>query len=426
MFSMMANIKAGAAQPTGERLVPVTLTSYTSFKLDGTPNPIDDKDDRTDNNRLQLARKGFNLFLVLIGALSDSKDKQAVKTQGEITEWRCWIGTVARQVFKNPAAHKIVSDAITEVPRETLEWCYKLSVETSKTILARGDVTTPLTMADIPKGHPLREISKQARFLHLPSRIVFDQFDFQHANTIGTHLVMAGYYSLIIFLMGRPPSTRYASISVNRPRNIQDVYHGRRTVAELSGSYRMNQNTIKLVSVAWDQNELIREAYLLQVLPTLHRAGDAAEGTMGIILHLMQYSQLSHVLAINEFLNHYPWVATMAGMHPYVITMTNGIAAWEKYNPTIRPFVKLLRRNLLGIMGSREVDPLARLAINILSRTQPSLTEHALHDCPPALIRAFNLREEAIRTSQASQLPPAVKTAAKIELDEDEIPQPED
>lgn len=394
----MAAISAEHVQSKPRAPQPLVEESYLFYRVHKAPLQSPGRVIEPDHTRLESARIGLFRLLVLIARATPPTTMGVAASMKEDRTWMTWIGTLAGLVLSSPASDTRLSSGFRELPMEissrladsVTEWeaCDEFRVE-----------GIPLPDGFHSAEHLLAELRVLADALNLPPLMDIGVPEAMAIIESGSVMQRAAYFALVVYLSGRPVTTRTEAISSSRPGNLQAKFNNNQVWVEIGGDLKMAPGSWAKIGRAWSIDPTFRAGFFTPLIGLTHGQSGVTGSIIGTMVSLLDMAQLSHVRVISDFLKAYPWVAEMEEFSSEIHTLRYDVDRWNAFPAHIRPYAKLIHQDQFKAFDSRSLERLTRLAVDVMSQSITSLAQYAVTGADQGLRELFD-RELTTRRGQ--------------------------
>jgi serine/threonine protein kinase len=381
--------------------------SYKFHVLRGVPSGLKGLESIGPDRREQVQTASLFRLCVLVGCTTEPYDSTSAVDYPLLAKWKTWVGTVGYMALENASSSPETQAGETDISVAT-----KTRIINWNLSLVNLDDWDPTQnngkTLETARQEVLMEAKTIGSLLDFPSFGTPTEEQWIALAQCGNAQERVSYYALIVYLCGRPPTTKTEAISKNRPRNLEDKFNNGIEWGTCSGPIKMSEGTWKWVAQVWELDQMFRVSFFRSVIPTTDLEVAAEAAPMGLIVSLLVGAQASHVQIIKRFIEKYPFVLTMPSLYAEISLLVQGVAEVNKVPAEIRAYAKLMYRDTLKAFDSRQLVRLIKLATDKLGVDETSLTGYAIRGADPHLSSQFD--------DLRSQLFPALPTASSQPL----------
>lgn len=367
----------------------VQVETYLAHKISNAPPKKDTEADLTPDALLYDARMGLYRIIVAIGASTIDYEKTEAVELDELSEWKAWIGTLAHLVLKEHVKISMVKRGIKELDT-SLARNIGFFKRQSNEIMIQWDPEALPGLGDSEVMALNQGYAALARQLGLPIPGVLNSQQHLDLAELATPTEMAAYYGLVVYLCGRPVSESLSSISVNRPKNLQDKLNNKQKWSELSGSIKMSSGTLARVGQTWELDPAFRHGYFEPLIAYSTDQVGMVGSAISMIINMLPFSQMNHVKIINDLIVAHPYVSTMKTLQREIYVINADSAAMLVYPASKRLFMKALERDQLKVFDSRVLKRLTQLATDVMGVSDKDLQGYAISGAEPEVMDEFS------------------------------------
>lgn len=382
--------RASAAVKSARLAVPSPIEdeSYKSYVITKDPGAVFDGETTTMEERIKEAKLGLYRLLVAIAATTGPTVAGRHTDLEEVARWKNWLSTLASSVFANPFSIVEVGAGVSEVPA---------TISKGFIILVRSETERKY---EAEEGEDAEEwalswpqiwvkYGSYARDLLLPpvGRPTVDQLD--KLSYTGSALQKASYYALAVYLCGRPVVNRTESINLRRPDNLQKKFNNNQTWVEIGGTLKASEGAWKRIGQAWELDPRFRHALITPLIGLSHSQTGPVGAVVATFMELLEWAQLAHVPMIARLLRAHPWVANMAEFSSEIYLLASDTERLDALEPHLRPFEKMLKRDLFKIYDGRSLLRLTKIANYVLADREEGHERYEIGAPDPVLLARF-------------------------------------
>lgn len=324
------------------------------------------------------ARDCFALYLMLCGT-SQSTD---------IEEWKNYIATYT--AFVTPSmASQFPKEIYNMVPMAELKvntlgtayTGYTSSVGASEDGASEKDKLAFLQGATIPGlPRPNTDLPWHEGYMEVVPKIV------------------VSHYSIVLFLMSkRVEKGNHDPISAKRPLALRGKAHITDVCAFLDGTLRLSDESHLLINSAWAESAALRALSIREYATYQEMETDINQDLIFTSMHLMKFGNMSHAKITYNFLKAHEWADEVPALRGAIGVYRDSIQAASKHPEYLRPYLKLIYGDKLGIFPRNELEVLIDCAVAEQKANNPTLEDFFVSDRYSAVVEAF-LSEKEKRT----------------------------
>jgi len=325
----------------------------------------------------EMARDGMALYLMLCGT----------STSTEIDEWKIYITmytvfivpTMASQLHRD--VYNVV--AMPDVKVQALETAYRGYMDALD--VAEDGATEAMKLAFL----------QGARCVGLPEPNISLAWHEGYSEVIPK--IIVSHYAIVLFLMSKRVDTaNHDPISVRRPLALRGKAHIAEVCAFLDGSLRLSDTSHLMINSAWAESASLRGLGVKEFASYQEMETDITQDLIYTSMHLMKFGNMSHAKITYNFLKAHTWADEVPALQGAIGVYRDSILASVKHPEHLRPYLKLIYGDKLGIFPRNELEVLIDCAVAVEKETNPTLDDFHVSDKFPAVVEAF-LAERAKR-----------------------------
>lgn len=214
--------------------------------------------------------------------------------------------------------------------------------------------------------------------------------------------IILSHYAVVLFTMAkRVDAQNHDPISVRRPLALRGKSHIDGVCAFLDGSLRLSDTSHILLNNAWAESSSLRGLCMKEFATYQEMETDITQDIIYTSIHLMKYGNMSHAKITYNFLKAYPWADEIPSLQGAIGVYRDSILAASKHPEHLRPFLKLIYGDKLGIFPRNELEVLVDCAVAVEKETNPTLDDFFVSDKFTAIVEAFlaeRARRQELRT----------------------------
>lgn len=322
------------------------------------------------DNANEDARLGMALYMMLCGTSQST----------EIDEWKTYIATYT--VFIVPSMGAALSRdtytviALSQVQMEAIGTAYKGyhdAVDESEEG-ATEEVKRAFLQGVRIHGLPEPDVS-------LPWHDGFVEVEPK---------IIVSHYAIVVFLMSkRVDNANHDPISVKRPLALRGKAHINDVCAFLDGTLRLSDTSHLMINSAWAESASLRAVAIKEFSTYQDMDTDITQDLIYTSMHLMKFGNMSHAKITYNFLKAHPWADEVPSLQGAIGVYRDSIVAAGKHPEHLRPYLKLIYGDKLGVFPRNELEVLIDCAVAVEKETNPTLEDFFVSDKYGAVVEAF-------------------------------------
>lgn len=332
-------------------------------------------------------RDAFALYLMLCGTSKTT----------EVEEWKLYIAAYTAYIVPSLGSQYnkdvYTVSTISEVKQQTLATAYdgymnavEASAEGATDAMKEGF----LQGARLP-GFPEPDVS-------LPWHEGFAEV---------VPKIIVSHYAIVLFIMSkRVDATNHDPIAAKRPLALRGKAHIEDVCAFLDGQLRLSDESHIMINNAWAESSALRALSMREFATYQEMETDITQDLIYTSVHLMKFGNMTHAKITYSFLKAHPWVDEISSLQGAIGVYRDSILAASKHPEHLRPYLKLIYGDKLGIFPRNELEVLIDCAVAVEKETNPTIDDFFVSDKYAAIVEAFmseRARRAELRTKGLEQ-----------------------
>jgi hypothetical protein len=335
-------------------------------------------------------------FLMAMTVVGSSKS-------GSLSEWKSYVAAYTLMMF--PGIGK-------DIPREVLR-PVPISNESVASFIACYDTIAADPHYEEATAAIPAEIKLTTEPILPGLPLIENHVQMRYAMWEESYKVIACHYAILLFLAGkRIEGDDHTPITQRRPDALKRKAHLEGDVVVLDGEYRISDIGHIMINSAWAELTALRSQCIRSFSSFESDTTDEVQDLIYTTMHLLKYSNMNHAKIANNFIATYPWVHEVPALKSSLTVFAESVEAAEKYDPTIRPFVKLMYGDKANIFPRKEMEPLIACAVGATQDVNPTLAQFYTSDDYAGIVDAFleerdrrsNIRDLKVRAEERELL----------------------
>jgi hypothetical protein len=310
-----------------------------------------------------------------------------------LSEWKSYVAAYTYALFPS---------LLKDHPKDAIRPA-TLTVEQITRYRTKYDniMADPLYAEDSPTYPSEVEFRASAVMPGLP--LLPEGFRMRCAIWENDYKVIASHYAIVLFLAGkRIEGEDHSSITQKRPDALKRKAHLEGEFFLLEGEYRISDIGHLMINSAWAELSTLRIQCIRAYSSFESEGTDEVQDIIYTTMHLLKHSNMVHAKIANSFIATYPWIHEIPALKPSLQAFVESVAAAEKFDVVIRPYVKLMYGDKANIFPRKEMEPLVACAVAAAKETSPTMTGFFVSDDYTAIVDSF--LEERDRRSNIREL----------------------
>jgi len=202
--------------------------------------------------------------------------------------------------------------------------------------------------------------------------------------------IYASHYSIVLFLLSkRVEGENHDAISQKRPEALRKKAHIDDVCAFLDGDLRPSDESHLGINNAWAESAALRAVCLEEFSYFSQTETDITQDLIYTSMHLMRFGGMQHAKITYSFLKAYPWAVEVPALKGPIGVYIDSIKASNKFPERVRPYIKLIYGDKVGLFPRNELDMLVACAVAVNKETNPTLQDFYVSDQFGAVVEAF-------------------------------------
>lgn len=344
------------------------------------------------------AKDGMALYLMLCGT----------STSNDMDEWKLYIATYTAFIVPSSAA-QLPKDVYNVVPMS------EVKVNTLVTAF-QGYMEAVGGSEDGATEGQKQAFLQGARQIGLPSPNT--SLPWHEGYMEIAPKIVVSHYAIVLFLMAkRVEKGNHDPISVRRPLALRGKAHIDEVCAFLDGTLRLSDTSHVMINNAWAESSSLRALAVKEFATYQEMETDITQDLIYTSMHLMKFGNMSHAKITYNFLRAHEWADEVPSLQGAIGVYRDSVVASAKHPEHLRPYLKLIYGDKLGIFPRNELEVLVDCAVEVEKQNNPTLEDFYVSDKYATVVEAF-MNERAKRAElRTKTLDHKVK---QVSYDEDE------